>query len=324
MLSAVRRLATRRATPVERYWGHHTVRAIKFKSPAESKQYLEWRFDQYPLFRELMDLWGCHDDETVLDYGCGPGNDVAGFLLETRARYVYGADISNKALSRAEARLAVHRIDPKRYGLFQVSDAEPGVPLADGSVDYVHCGGVLQHVTAPERVLHELARTLRPGGSGRIMVYNRDSLYFHLYTAYERRILKGLFAGLTAEQAFARNTDGPKCPIARAFRPSDFGRLARSAGLEIEFLGGYFSRVELDLWRRLRADALSDPRLGGEHREFLLQISDAGDGYPRFNGHYAGVGGVYAIRRPCQTEDGGPRRASMRSRHLARAPQHDE
>jgi SAM-dependent methyltransferase len=298
MRSTLRRLAPRGQTPVERYWSRHTVNSTPFRSASESAAYLAWRFDEYPLFRNLMDLWGQHDGETVLDYGCGPGDDVTGFLIHTGARHVLAADISERALKLTASRLTVHGIDPGRYRLLKLSDAEPQLPLADGSVDYVHCGGVVQHTTAPKRVLGELARALRPGGRGRIMVYNRDSLYFHLYTAYERRVLKGLFAGLEAEEAFAHNTDGPKCPISRAFRPREFCHLARAVGFETEFLGGYFAQIELDLWRSVAGEAAEDSRLADEHREFLRRVTDGVDGYPRFEGHYAGVGGVYAVSKP--------------------------
>ena len=47
-------------------------------------------FDDYPLFREFAHPWGDHDGEVVLDYGCGPGNDVTGFLLHTKAKRVIG------------------------------------------------------------------------------------------------------------------------------------------------------------------------------------------------------------------------------------------
>jgi ubiquinone/menaquinone biosynthesis C-methylase UbiE len=298
LAKAARYLADRHSTPVERYWSRHTVRAKRFKSADESAQFLEWRSGQYPLFAELMDLWGEHEGEAILDYGCGPGNDLTGFLLESGARRVFGADVSEKALALAASRLTLHGIDTERYRLLQVSDAQPELSLADGSIDYVHCCGVIQHTSMPERVLGELARTLRPGGRGRIMVYNRDSLYYHLYTAYERRILKGQFRGLTAEEAFARNTDGSKCPVSRVFRPSEFCQLARGAGFETEYLGGYFADVELELWRSLGAEAAEDERLGEEHREFLGAVSDGdADGFPRFNGHYAGVGGVYAVQK---------------------------
>jgi ubiquinone/menaquinone biosynthesis C-methylase UbiE len=287
----------RRSTPVERYWNRHTVNSAPFESASASTEYLEWRFGQYPLFRELMDLWGSHDRETILDYGCGPGDDVTGFLLHTGAR-VLGADISQKALGLTASRLALHGFDRARYELLRISDAAPGLPLDDASVHYVHCAGVIQHTTAPELVLRELARVLRPGGRGRIMVYNRDSLYFHYYTAYVRRIVEGLFAGLTPDQAFARNTDGPECPVSRAFRPAEFCELGRRAGFEIDFLGGYFADVELDLWRASGEDALAEPSLGEEHKDFLRRLANDADGYPCFEGHYAGVGGVYTVRRP--------------------------
>jgi ubiquinone/menaquinone biosynthesis C-methylase UbiE len=288
----------RKSTPVERYWNRHTVNSVPFEDASSSAGYLEWRFSRYPLFRELMDLWGSHGDETILDYGCGPGDDVTGFLLQTDARRVVGADISEKALGLTASRLALHGIDPERYRLLRLSDALPGLPLDDGSIDYLHCAGVIQHTTSPDLVLRELARVLRPGGRGRIMVYNRDSLYFHFYTAYVRRIVEGLFTGLTADDAFARNTDGPECPVSRAFRPSEFCELARRAGLETEFLGGYFADVELDLWRETGGDALTEPSLAEEHRDFLRRVTDGAGGYPCFEGHYAGVGGVYTVRRP--------------------------
>ena len=35
------------------------------------------------------------------------------------------------------------------------------------------------------------------------MVYNRDSVWLHLYTAYERMIIEGAFPGLDIHEAFA-------------------------------------------------------------------------------------------------------------------------
>jgi SAM-dependent methyltransferase len=297
------RLVRPHLTPVERYWNSWTVNSIPFKTAVDSADYLEWRVREYPLYRELMGLWGNHNEEIILDYGCGPGDDVTGYLLYSGCRQVIGADISAKALKLTASRLELHGVEPDRYRLVPLSDADPRMPLPDQSVDYVHCGGVIHHTTAPERVFEELARTLRTGGRGRIMVYNRDSLWFHLYTAYEQRILNGQFLDLTADEAFARNTDGRHCPISRAFRPEAFCALARGAGFDIEFLGGYFHQRELELWRRLGPAATNDPRLPEEHRDFLAQLAPDADGFPRFGEHYAGVGGVYAITKAASPAD---------------------
>ena len=73
---------------------------------------------------------------------------------------------------------------------------------------------------------------LRPGGRGCVMVYNRDSVWFHLYTAYERMIVDDAFPGLDVDDAFTRNTDGPDCPISRGYRGPDFLALCEEAGFE--------------------------------------------------------------------------------------------
>ncbi len=112
MHSVLRSFTSRHGTPVERYWNRHTVNSSPFETADQSEAYLEWRFGQYPLFRELMDLWGQHDGERILDYGCGPGDDVTGFLLHTGAQRVTGADISHKALGLTGSRVKLHGVDP--------------------------------------------------------------------------------------------------------------------------------------------------------------------------------------------------------------------
>ena len=77
-------------TAVEQYWTRHTVRAEHFKTKRASERNLEWRFGQYPLFREFSGLWGEHNGEVILDYGCGPGNDLTGFAIHTGARRLIG------------------------------------------------------------------------------------------------------------------------------------------------------------------------------------------------------------------------------------------
>jgi SAM-dependent methyltransferase len=302
-LEGARGLFERRGTSVERYWTKHTVNSVPFKTPAASEEYLLWRFAEYPLFKELMGLWGDHDGKTILDYGCGPGDDFAGFLVHTQAAMVIGADVSPKALELAARRVSLYGIDASRYRLQRLSDAVPDLPLGDASIDYVHCGGVLHHTSHPDKILSELRRALRPGGRGRIMVYNRDSVYFHLYTAYERMIVQGTFAGMTVEEAFQRNTDGPNCPISRCYRPSEFSDLASAAGLGVEYLGGYFSKLELELLESALSSAVADPRLGSEHREFLESLTFDEAGFARYAGNYAGIGGVFEIRRPASAAE---------------------
>jgi SAM-dependent methyltransferase len=295
------RLADRFADPtarVDRYWNRHTVNSEPFATAEESERHLEWRFEEYPLFRELSGLWGDHDGEVVLDYGCGPGNDVTGFLVHTHAAQVIGVDVSATALELARERIALHGIPEERHRLIEISDASPETGLGDASVDYMQSQGVIHHAADPEAVLRELHRVLRPGGLGRVMVYNRDSVWLHLYVAYELMVLGGRYEGMAVDDAFERTTDGEDCPIARCYRHRDFISVCEAAGFEASYLGAYPSRHELELLERLRADAVADERLAQEHRDFLAELELDTDGLPMWRGHHAGVGGMYTLRRP--------------------------
>lgn len=281
---------------VERYWTAHTVRTKTFASAAESAQFLEWRSAQYPMFRELTGLWGDHRGEVVLDYGCGPGNDLVGFLLFAGASRVIGMDVSATSIRLARERLALHEIEPDRVELVRVAEAAPRLPLADGSIDHVNCQGVLQHVTDPERILREFRRVLEPSGRAVVMVYNRDSIWFHLHVAYVGMIVEGVPPGVTVDEAFRTSTDGPDCPISRAYRPEDFLALCRGAGFDAVYAGGYFNRKELRWVRAHRADALASTELAEEHRDFLRALTEDGRGLPLYEGKHCGVGGVYHLR----------------------------
>ena len=56
--AALRHSARGERTAVDEYWTQHTVAAKRFVRARDSEAFLEWRFEQYPLFRELTGLWG--------------------------------------------------------------------------------------------------------------------------------------------------------------------------------------------------------------------------------------------------------------------------
>ena len=286
-----------RATAVDRYWGEHTVNSVPFKTARESLKYLEWRASAYPLLADFMRLREAHDGEVVLDYGCGPGNDLVGFAVHTRAKKIIGVDISEKALELARGRLALHRLEPGRVELIHSADSVQTIPLDDASVDYVHCAGVLQHTSNPQALLDEFYRVLRPDSQACVMVYNRDSVWLHLYTAYQKMIVEGEFPGLDAHAAFSRNVDGVGCPLARCYRAEEFVAMCGAAGFRAEYVGGHLSETELQALERFRAEALGDERLAEEHRSFIRELATDERGYPKYRGKHAGVGGVYRLHK---------------------------
>ncbi len=285
-------------TAVDTYWEEFTVYSLPFNSSSESLEYLEWRFQQYPLFREFMQLYGQHDGEAILDYGCGPGNDLVGFLVYSKAKKIIGIDISEKALSIAAKRLALHNPAPERVELIKTVDSNTKIPLEDKSIDYIYCEGVLHHTSDPEAILHEFYRVMKQGAYSCVMVYNRNSLWLHLHTAYIKLILEKDFQNLSLEEAFAKTTDSESCPIARCYAPEEFLTICHKAGFETEYIGGYLSLHELKILKELGRQALRDERLAVEHREFLRVLTYDQDGYPLYKGKHAGIGGVYRLYKP--------------------------
>ena len=284
------------AHTVDRYWNENPVRREPFESAEQSLEHLEWRFAQYPLFREYAGLWGDHDGQVVLDYGCGPGNDVTGFLVHTGAEKVIGVDVAHDVLNAARARIALHDVPEERYELIEVTDSDPRIPLPDDSIDYLQCQGVLQHTSDPLTILRELHRVLKPNREARVMVYNRDSVWLHLYVAHVVQLVQGRYADLPVEEAFARTTDGENCPIARCWRPADFADMCREAGFDPEFLGGYPSLHELQQIDENLESALRDERLGPDHRSFLSELEFDGEDHPIWRGKHSGVGASYLLR----------------------------
>jgi SAM-dependent methyltransferase len=291
------------STAVDDYWNQHTLHVRKFVSARESEQYLRKRNSEYPLFPELMDLYGDHRGEVVLDYGCGPGDDVTGFLLWSNAQKVIGMDVSGKALSQLRHRLALHRVDTNRVELIRITDAAGRIPLPGGSVDWIQCGGVLHHTTHPQEIVAEFKRIMKPGAEGRLMLYNRDSVMYHVWIAYAQLIVNNAFPGLTVDQAFTKSTDGPECPVSDAWAPRRVLDMIAAAGLEGTFRGGYVSVLELDWLKKYGPDALKEPRLAQEHCEFISELKLDAQGLPMWRGNYAGIGGVYTIKKKAAAAD---------------------
>lgn len=284
-------------TVVDNYWGSHTVMPTLIKSRTHAQFYRNWRFQSYPLFKEFMDLYGQHPGETVLDYGCGPGTDVLGFYLFSNAKKIIGIDISQKALTHAVNLLNLFGVAADKIELIMGSDSIQRIALETESVDYLQSLGVVMHTSAPEEYLKEFYRILRKGKNGKLMVYNRDSVWFHLYVPYVLKLVRGQYSSLSDDAVFQKSTDGDNCPYARCYSDEEFIPLLQKIGFTVEYAGGYLSNHELLMLTQYLRSALKDDRLSKEHKIFLENLEYDKKGYPLFKNKYAGIGGVYKISK---------------------------
>lgn len=284
---------------IEKFWNQKTMVNKLFNSPEESRAWnINKRVNAYPLFKELMGVFESHKNQIVLDYGCGPANDIIWLAEEGEAKKVIGLDVSHKALSQANHRIKLHGL--KNVVLKHISDEKPSLPLKKNSIDFINCGGVLHHVSYPGKVLTEFYRVLKPGGTARIMVYNRNSLYFHLWVAYKKMIIsskfRDTFGKMTLEEAFSKSTDSTSCPKSVAYKGEDFVKVCQKIGFDAEFLGGYFIKKGIKLYNKYKDVAPKDKRLNEESRKFISEVDGSGD-YPTYKGKYCGFGGSYFLKK---------------------------
>lgn len=292
----LRRIAvTAAAPPVEEtpasYWTRCNVtQHHQFESVEDSLDYFRWRCDLYDPYLEFMPVTGL-DDQVVLDFGCGPGHDLVGFRQYSKPSRLVAMDVSPSSLEEARARMALHGFETE---FVLLDEREATLPLPDDSVDYIHSSGVLHHLPDPVAVLREFRRILRPGGEARVMVYNYESIFLHLHTAFVIQIEQRQYADEPVREAFRHSTDGPNCPISNAYAPDEFMALARQSGLGIEHLGNAISMYEMSILPR-RFDAIQNRALGREHREFLRELRFDDAGRPLHRGRCAGVDGCFRL-----------------------------
>lgn len=276
---------------VDEYWSEHTVRSDYFVSKEKEQEFNKWRLDLYPFYWEFMKFYEPHKNEIIVDYGCGPGNDLVHFI-KTEAKKIIGIDISDKALSFAKHRLSLYN-SPIPVELIKINDDIPTIPLKNNSIDYIICSGVLHHVSQPLSILKEFFRILKSNSLIRIMVYNRNSIFFHLYIAYLRQ---GGFPNNNADIVFSKTTDGEHCPKSIAYIPKDFVKICNKIGFQTKYIGGYFSSKDsIKYLNDYKQTAINTKNLKQEHRDFLSSIEIDKEGYPTHEGKYCGIGGVYEL-----------------------------
>lgn len=157
---------------IRRYWNERIHDLEMTSHPVGSREFFadldDYRFDKLRYLPELVDFAHGFRGRRLLEIGCGIGTDLARFAAG-------GAEVTGIDLSQTAIDLA--RRNFEHLGLtgdLRVADGE-ALPFPDASFDVVYGHGVLQYAAAPDRIIAEAHRVLRPGGQGIFMVYNRVS-----------------------------------------------------------------------------------------------------------------------------------------------------
>jgi ubiquinone/menaquinone biosynthesis C-methylase UbiE len=123
-----------------------------------------WRYE----LKALLDLLKPRPGELILDAGCGTG--ILARELSGRGTAVVGVDLS-------AAMLAAARRNTEGTGVTLLQADINALPFSRSFFDAAVCFTALEFAGAPESVLGEIWRVLKPGGRLVIGVLNASSLW---------------------------------------------------------------------------------------------------------------------------------------------------
>ena len=156
---------------VREYWDRHIHDLEITRHPVGSQGFFEdldqYHFEKLHHLLRLVDFNG-YRGKAVLEVGCGAAVDLARFAKG--GAIATGVDVAPSAIELAKANFAQQAL----HGDFHVANGE-ALPFADASFDLVYAHGVVQYTAAPQRMVDECRRVLKPGGLAIFQVYNRVS-----------------------------------------------------------------------------------------------------------------------------------------------------
>jgi ubiquinone/menaquinone biosynthesis C-methylase UbiE len=182
---------------------------------ASARKYLPWKripFDGLIPFASLS-------DKDVLEIGVGQGTHAQ--LIAPRCKSYTGIDLTEHAVQMTDTRLKTFAI----AGEILRMDAEK-MTLTDASFDYIWSWGVIHHSADTRKILQEMKRVMRSGGTSTVMIYYRSWWTFYV-CGLLRKIFQRQFGGERNFHGIAQAaTDGA---IARYYSFNDWRTL--TAGL---------------------------------------------------------------------------------------------
>ena len=249
-------------TDVKSFWNSNPCQS-RLSQEIERRRYFEEisrkRFQGREWHIPIVARFDSFRGKDVVEVGCGVGTDGIEFA-RNGASYV-GVDLTPKSVELTRERFKVFDIP----GRFEVANAEEGLPFPDASVDHVYSFGVIHHSPNPEKIISEIYRVLRKGGTFTVMLYNRTSINYYIEIMFLRRLFRWcllpkfmprLIAAITGfdrwkleghrdllkkrvskEEWISMNTDGPFCPLARVYNYQ-----------EAAALFGAFENVRQEVW----------------------------------------------------------------------------
>ncbi len=165
----------------------------------------------------------------VLEIGVGNGSHAA--LLSAHAKSFVGIDLTEYAVRSTGERLR----QSGSTGQVERMDAEK-LAFPGASFDFIWSWGVIHHSSDISKIISEMHRVLRPGGTAVVMVYHRNAYNYYIVSGILNGLLRrGLWKHGSIHKVQQAHTDGA---MARYYTPKEWRRL----------VGPFFNIIDLRVY----------------------------------------------------------------------------
>lgn len=161
-------------------------------------------------FSELIDYQSIAG-KRVLEIGCGMGSHAA--LFARAGCELTAIDLTEVAVRRTRTRFALAGL----AATIEQADASR-LPFPDAAFDFIWSWGVIHHSVDPPAIVKEIHRTLAPGGTAKVMVYNRRSLRYWVRGGLQEGVVRGRLRRESLHDINMSFTDGA---IAHHYTPRE-------------------------------------------------------------------------------------------------------
>jgi SAM-dependent methyltransferase len=235
---------------VQDFWDRASCGEELYLRERSAEGYLEQARQRYALEPYVADFadFPSARGKRVLEIGVGLGADHQRFA-EAGAE-LYGLDLTPRAVEHVGRRFAALGLESSLL----VGDAER-LGFRSGAFDTVYSWGVLHHSPDTPKAVEEVRRVLAPGGTARVMIYNKWSLLG--YMLWVRYALLRLRPWLGLDRIYAQYLESPGT---KAYTTAEAQRL---------FAG--FSRVDVKIVLT-HADLL-ESAAGARHKGAVLSFA---------------------------------------------------
>ncbi|MHA1377991.1 MAG: class I SAM-dependent methyltransferase [Candidatus Helarchaeota archaeon] len=138
------------------------------------RMFLTDRFNSR-IFHKHFELLQIKPNMQIIDFGCGPGITTRDLAKRTTKGSVFGIDINNSAIESA-IRISKHeKVNNVKFAIMSADN----VFCPNNSYDMSFARNLLMHVSRPKKVIKEMIRVTKPGGT--IAVVSSDGFMSKIF-----------------------------------------------------------------------------------------------------------------------------------------------